>query len=604
MRLKLSHRALLLVAVPLLFEIGFVVVLTQLLHQAEAELQKQSHAREVITGLNRLLRLLLDSAGGMTAYGYSSEPLYYQRFRNASDRVPVEFAKLEDLVKNDPKELASILRIKELADKGMSASRETAAMLKSGDIAGAREHFGKAKQLSRDLFGQLDQAVAEEMAIEDSMPELQAASRRQISTVLLAGLVFNVVLAILLAVLFNRSTTRRLNVLMDNTVRLAKSEPLCPPIGGEDEIAQLDKVFREMAQALEEAVHKERAIIEHAADVMFSITHNGTLVKVSPASTRVWGFAPQELEGKNIIDVLEPEVGKDAVRLLKEIKSGAASPTFENRIKRKDGQYADMLWSVHWSQSESSWFCVAHDITERKQAEAMIKEAVRLKQEFLAMVSHDLRTPLTSVDGILELIADDYFGEIPDDARTQLGVAMRNTARVMSLVNDLLMMDKMEAGMMQLKFGKVDVNSIVSRSVESCKKVAESKKITIEIPQNHIEVFADGERLTRVVTNLLSNAIKFSIDGSAVSIETQRSDGWFELKVKDTGRGVPHEFQARIFDRFVQVTSTDGAQNKGTGLGLPICKAIIEQHKGTIGVESKEGEGSCFWFRVPVGPSV
>jgi signal transduction histidine kinase len=233
-----------------------------------------------------------------------------------------------------------------------------------------------------------------------------------------------------------------------------------------------------------------------------------------------------------------------------------------------------------------------------QQTVERLKEVERLKNGFLSTVSHELRTPLTSIRGSLGLLASGVVGELSDEALEVVAIAGRNALRLMALINDILDLERLETGMIELEFAQVPVVSILRRAMEALPVSRPEHGITVETPEVSSMIWADADRIVQVVVNLLSNAVKFSPPGGVVTIGVGLRERSVEFRVTDQGRGVPVAHRHAIFERFRQVETSDAREKGGTGLGLAICKAIVEQHGGTIGVESDEGRGSTFWFRV------
>lgn len=558
-----------------------------------------------------------------------------------------------------------------------------------------------------------DQLTAAELAIKQggsSQHTLNSIER--IKTMLLIAGGVELCLSVSLIYFFMKTVSRRLLITMDNALRMANREPLKPMLEGTDEIGTLDRVVHDVAQALEDAALRERAVIEHAADVICSIDKNHKFISVSPASIRIFGYAPEELVDRSLTVLLLPEDVRPMLDWANSVATADGDLQFESPIRSKDGRIASILWSASWSHQEHAIFCVAHDITQRKVAEEKLRaseervrriiesmpvsliivndngyieltnltaesmfrytydemvgerldklltvnydsfcqdiapkapgksvevvarkkdgttfpveismnaisfsegqrslvtmidvterhEVERLKREFVAMVSHDLRTPLSSIQGVLALLSAGVIGSLNDRGVNLVFTAEEEIGRLMSLINDLLDLERMEAGKFDLKLEPVDLADVIAPSVKAVSSLAERKRINIVSPQLDVIVTADGARLTQVLINLLTNAVKFSPTEGTIKLLVTEDNGWVEVSVQDEGRGIPQEHLDAVFDRFHQVESGDAREKGGTGLGLPICKMIVESHDGKIGVVSKPGEGSRFWFRIP-----
>ena len=237
-----------------------------------------------------------------------------------------------------------------------------------------------------------------------------------------------------------------------------------------------------------------------------------------------------------------------------------------------------------------------------QQTVDLLTEAERLKNGFLSTVSHELRTPLTSIRGALGLLASGATGALSHDAIRLVEIAERNAVRLMALINDILDLDRLETGTIQLHCAPVPAESIVRRALESLATIGLRHGVAVEADEVSSMIWADADRIVQVLVNLLSNAVKFSVLDGVVTIGHVLEDGWHEFRVTDHGRGVPAAQHLAIFERFHQVEMSDAREKGGAGLGLAICKSIVEQHGGTIGVTSTEGNGSTFWFRVRTAP--
>jgi signal transduction histidine kinase len=234
---------------------------------------------------------------------------------------------------------------------------------------------------------------------------------------------------------------------------------------------------------------------------------------------------------------------------------------------------------------------VYHDISREKAID-------RMKSEFIAVASHELRTPMTSIKGSIDLILSGMAGEITTDTQELLEIAQNGCNRLIRLINDILDLSKIEAGQLKLDLVRMDLTEAVERSIRGVRALAGQNEVSLRMvrDENLPQVEADKDRIEQVITNLLSNAIKFSPTNGEVRVEVGVCDGWVQCAVIDQGRGIPEADLHRVFGKFEQVAD---AKKQGTGLGLAICQALIHEHSGKLWVESKLEEGSRFIFRLP-----
>jgi len=226
----------------------------------------------------------------------------------------------------------------------------------------------------------------------------------------------------------------------------------------------------------------------------------------------------------------------------------------------------------------------------------------RLKSDFVAVVSHEIRTPLTSVKGAVELLSDVRYFQNTEQQAKLLSIAHANAERLLLLINDILDFSKLESASLPMSIERQPLEPVVRQAAQNLRMLLEERRIQLEIavPADLPEGLLDPHRVTQVVTNLLSNAIKFSPPGGRVRIEASSSEEVLRLSVRDHGDGIASKDLPRLFKKFQQIDSGSTRKVGGTGLGLVISKGIIEQHGGRIGVESLPGEGSTFWFTLPV----
>jgi PAS domain S-box-containing protein len=354
----------------------------------------------------------------------------------------------------------------------------------------------------------------------------------------------------------------------------------------------------------EEEIHRLSQAIEQSPSTVVIANIKGDIEYVNPGFTRLTGYTLEEVKGKNL-RILEsseqpPELHKE---LWKTITSGKEwRGEFHNRKKNK-GLYWESASISAITNSEGAiigFLKVAEDITERKEAEEKLKEAIELKSQFISTVSHELRTPLTSMKEGIAVVLDGVAGEINDDQRNFLNIAQRNVDRLASLINNVLDFQKLEAGKMKVNLQENDINEVVEEVQKTMLPSAKKKGIDIllELDNNLPKARFDRDKIIQVLTNLVSNAIKFTEQGQ-VSIGVQQRDEELVIRVKDTGMGIPKDELPKIFDRFYRV-QRPGTQIQGTGLGLAIVEKIVAMHGGRIEVESEVDQGTTFTVFLPL----
>jgi signal transduction histidine kinase len=235
------------------------------------------------------------------------------------------------------------------------------------------------------------------------------------------------------------------------------------------------------------------------------------------------------------------------------------------------------------------------------QMAAVMKDAEALKQEVVVMVTHDLRTPLATLQNIIEFLRSGNYGKLDAKGYEYLHVANRNVGRMANLVNDLLDVEKVKSGMMTLDLQSLELNDCFEAARELAGAFAEEAGVHIAVDKTDVLVNADQDRVTRVLANLIANAVKFSPRDSEVTVSARQDKQWIYTAVSDQGPGIPADQLAQIFEPFRQVEGAARQGKGGSGLGLTICRSIVELHGGKIWVESVPGKGSRFIFTLPAG---
>ena len=380
---------------------------------------------------------------------------------------------------------------------------------------------------------------------------------------------------------------------------------------------------QKLDQRLRDQHFYTRSLIESNIDALMTTDAAGIITDVNRQMEALTGCTRDELIGapfKNYFT--DPERAAAGIKLVLREKK---LTNYELTARARDGKMTVVSYNATTfydrDRTLQGVFAAARDITERKQIEQILQEknlelesaksvaeqtverleeVEQLKKGFLSTVSHELRTPLTSIRGSLGLLASGAAGPLSDQAVEVVALAERNAIRLMTLIEDILDLERLETGKIDLQITSVPIASILRRAMESVATFG-AQGVSVEAPTVSSAIHADADRIVQVLVNLLSNAVKFSPPGGVVTIAVTADDDWTEFRVTDQGRGVPAVHHRAIFERFRQVDPSDAREKGGAGLGLAICKSIVEQHGGSIGVESDDsdaGAGSTFWFRL------
>lgn len=500
-----------------------------------------------------------------------------------------------------------------------------------------------------------------------------------------------------------------MQALQKNAELLTAGESLLQ-LAADTDIYQINAELVRARRTMSETLHKENVVLNQANEVICSIGTDYTILSINPACKKVWGYEPGELLGTKLRDIIPDEDQQHSMDSLIGAQKSVDTLSFESRIRRKNGELINMLWSAHWSLADRALFCVSHDITERKKAEKILEESEarlreiftrlplglvicnnlgfietcnpsmqeqygyqsedllgkrisdicsspsanltdlalnkriehatiksrtgapytcqisavklntqdgdrllfvlfdttertkveQLKQAFFLMISHDLRSPLTSLLYVFERLKSGKLGELNENGKDLIDRNFGEVQRLVDLTSELLDIEKIRSGELPLSILDCKVSELLQSAETAVRGMAIAKNISIEYTSENISFEADRSLIIRVLVNLLSNAIKFSDAGEKIMVRVRKLEKALQIEVEDHGRGIPKELTQYIFEPFKQLDPSDFSINRGSGLGLAICKMIVERHAGTITVESQASKGSKFTVELPL----
>lgn len=369
-----------------------------------------------------------------------------------------------------------------------------------------------------------------------------------------------------------------------------------PAASGQSNIA-IDELAQKIVEELEFSQQGQSLIADYASDVLCCLSEDRKFLNLNSQAETILGYSESTLLAVPIEAIVLDEYKRGIVEFFQRSKSqsGAGPELFEFRLMKPSGEFVDLSLHCEWSNSKSCFFCLAKNITA-------IKDNERLKAEISAMVTHDLRTPIAGFRFLLENLESGVLGELSDAGKQQVFKAGASIEQVLLLINQLLDVEKIEGGQMELELNVIATSQLYESSSAMVQALAEKKNIRLLFPssQNAL-LFADFERSKQILSNLLSNAIKWSPENSVVQIKEETDASTTKISVTDTGPGIAPSQHKIIFERFKSLDGRSDKEMASSGLGLYLCKKLTELQGGSIGVKSIVGEGSTFWFTLPTG---
>ncbi len=481
--LSLTAKILILISVPVIFELGFVVFIFHLQSEAENDAEASLKARKLSNSLNQLVSSIFEvwDVVSNNRKRWLNQGFLDQRYKQMFPRLREQYAQLDRMTADRPDLRPMIRKSLKNLNEAEAILDEAVADLKAGRMDKLLNDYDNKTNHIRELYKGL---ITEELRIvafhekelADAEGARQAEFRQRILRYSMLVMALNILASFLLAIYLFKEITSRLSVISTNAKSFASGKELQPALTGTDEIAELDKAFRRMAKDVESTANQ--------------------------------------------------------------------------------------------------------------------------RQELVNMLTHDLRSPLTTIQGFFDLLSTGSFGELNQEGEKFVKLAERNSSVMMLLINDLLDIEKIKSGLMELNTDDVDVSILFAEVKDSTAAWIRQHGMELSVEECDYVVHADAEKINRVLYNLVSNAVRYSRSGDKIALSAQRRSNDVEILVSDQGSGIPKDKLDTIFDRFQQVKG-DSKSAAGSGLGLSICRSIVQLHNGKIWVTSEVGEGSTFHFTLP-----
>lgn len=475
--LKLRQKGIILVVLPLCFQVLFLVALIKLSFDADAAMKRESQSKEMIYVCSNVLQLMVDCGVNAAIYNYTLDDRIRDKCTDAMARAREDLSVVGRNVSSGEqlKGVASLQKTVEETSAVLDRflDKTTATDRKTIDIFVGNDHLSSERKLFAELRRKADLVVSDERQRCKVFVREKLQAKSVLTATIVAGATADILIALGTAVYFFSNISSRLERLTRNTRLIKERAAPLLPADGSDEIAELDRSFH--------------------------------------------------------------------------------------------------------------------------QAVAELRESEELRRQIVAMVSHDLRSPLGSVDAALTLINEGVLGHVPEPVLAVSRTASQDVARLVRLTNELLDAESLASGKIKLDRRLFRVKALLEELQESVAYLCLSHKVTLKTDTVDFECFADQNRVLQILTNLVGNAIKASDENSVVEVQSSLRSDICEFRVVDGGAGIDADQQQRIFEKFVQIQD----DNRGKGVGLSICRSLAELHGGEIGVDSVQGQGSTFWFTLP-----
>ncbi|CAN5499899.1 hypothetical protein BH11CYA1_BH11CYA1_33280 [soil metagenome] len=609
-QLSLQVKGILVIALLLVFEIIFVGCHAFLLIEADRESLRQQKSKEIVSTAGQLLRIFFDAGDNVAKYATKRDGVALKKYQEKSSELTRKIIWIKEQLKKDSEQYRLFEKIETNVNSSLALFSQLKGMSENeSELAVAQ--FGlklraKMRLELQEVTGDLVEFLNAEKKIESASPIAIKLQRERTRWLLAGGMLLNVVLAYLLVAWFLRSITSRLEVVQENAERLRQRKSLRVPLSGNDEIASIDEAFHEMSHSLEREENLLRAsteqiqtIIEQMPIGLVIIDESEQFAKVeyaNPTLERLLDYKSGELV-ESALGSLFTSLGVRAEPLL---DTSSVDGPLELLAHKKNGLQIPVELSVSevYFESMSKRLATIIDISEKHEIEKM-------KEAFVAMVSHDLRTPLTSVAGFFHMLPLGVYGQFGSAIVDETKSAEKQVEELITLINDLLDLEKLKAGQLEMRATKSNLEDLLDSAVELAAPLAEELGVRILFDGCPTEISVDGDsdRLKQALVRVIVSAVRLSPNGtdSLSPMGTVRLEVKVELlesgervviiDLRVHGLQLSEDLLETIFEPFQAV-------NLNLGLALPLARAIINNSGGACGFADDEHD-LVLWLQLP-----
>jgi PAS domain S-box-containing protein len=519
----------------------------------------EARAHEIITSLNAVLANLNAAEGSHRGYLITGDTSHMARYRGSITSVHTEQSQLQQLTRGSDVS-AQVSVFDQLVRRRVGEFRERQAL---------RDQYGL------EAAAAAIRADTDDADIYRQAAEIESQVRRHLATQQTTAARVG---RITLSVSMLGGLTAALFMMIAGSIILR-------------EVSARTTAF----QSLYDREQRLNDVLDNTGEIIHTIDRNGLFTYVNRAWRDTLGYSASDLATLYARSIVDPAHQAHVDEVVRRVIRGRTQEPLETVFVTKTGEKVLVAGNISAREGADQVLRVRgmfRDVTEERAVE-------RLKDEFVSVVSHELRTPLTSIRGALGLIASGKLGTLDPKGQRMVQIAVTDSERLVRLINDILDIERMESGRVDLQKTSVSLADLITRAAESVGPLADKANVTLEAHAVSGNVWCDIDRVQQTLTNLLGNAIKFSPSGGTVWLTADRDENSVTFRVRDEGRGIPAEKLEQIFERFQQVDASDARSKGGAGLGLAIARSIVIQHGGNIWAESDGQSGSTFVFTLP-----
>lgn len=592
--MNLFQKCIVFLLTILLFQLAVVSALGISLARAEESADKAAYSGRAIASCQHLTQNFFVASHCLLMLVATNAPGTSERFDDLCDGLEQEVSQLQTEKHASAQDKQELEQIGQIVSYLVDEMREVRGSM--GKNKTPSDIFNMVKFIRFEVNPHLKDLheLVTKFAARHKNYEKAVAGDRQLRNLLrisvFSGFFLNILTTAAIVIGFSKGINARIGLIADNITRYGNKLSLHPRQSGHDEISLLDEKFHDLSRALDEAMAKDQAVFSNLPVALITCSSSNSIERMNPCAQTWLGHSEEEAINLPLSQITATQ--QDLQTAIDTAEKRLPSPS-RIKCKRKDGSLfpAELSCSKFAHDGRMHTLMALVDVSDREKVD-------KLRQEFVSIVSHDIRAPMTSLKIFLGLLNDGQLGELTSKGKQQLSVAKTETARLIRLTADLLDIARLESGHVQLNKTLCELDVVMVQSLDAVKAYADEKNVELVCEPSNQHIHADQDRIVQILVNLLTNAIKFSAVGQQVSMTTTVVDDTVRISVTDHGRGIPESELPFLFDRFRQARTED--YSKGTGLGLSICKLLAEAHGGTVGVTSVDSKGSTFWLSLPL----